>query len=169
MPDAASSRPSSVWTTNALPVCWIVSTRVSTLDLDVELGGVPFEVIAHLVATWVAIGLAGKRQPRHRAVRRRREHAQAVVVAGPRSGGTIAGLEDHRRHPQVAEQRARQPPSPRTPVYSSDHHGGNRPFPVRLQLWMHVYSRAAKLADHPRHYPWNARYVIIWAHALLSR
>ena len=80
----------------------------------------------------------GERHAWHRAVSSRREHPQAVVVARPRSGWAIAGLEDHRRHPQLAQSSSGR----QTRLAGThDDHGGKRAgiSGVTPRSSMHVY------------------------------
>jgi hypothetical protein len=78
--------------------------RAVQLDRQVEGFGVPLEVGGHLVPGRVAIGVAGEREPRQRAVapgRKERERLPALPPGGP---DQIGALEDHEAAALPAEE-----------------------------------------------------------------
>jgi hypothetical protein len=65
-------------------------------DLDVEARRIALEVAGDLVAWGMVVGISWERHARERAEPDGGEQPEAVVVVGPGTGGTFAGLQHDR-------------------------------------------------------------------------
>jgi hypothetical protein len=75
-------------------------------DWKLERGGVPFEVLDHLVSSRVAIGIARECDSRKGAVAPRREERQRVPALAPGRGDVAVPLEDDEPAFLAAEKMA---------------------------------------------------------------